>query len=73
MKRRGRRSVRTSTLLKILALGKRQVKKGQTVSAEKAFKRLRERRSEGPLTQAQMDAIDRLQPPGRSKMTKSLF
>lgn len=28
---------------------------------------------DGPLTKAQMDAIDRLQPPGRSKVTKSLF
>lgn len=28
---------------------------------------------EGPLTQAQMDAIDRLQPPGRMKVKKSLF
>jgi hypothetical protein len=28
---------------------------------------------DGPLTQAQMDAIDRLQPPGRMKVTKSLF
>ena len=28
---------------------------------------------DGPLTQAQMDAIDRLQPPGRSKGIKSLF
>lgn len=28
---------------------------------------------DGPLTQAQMDAIDRLQPPGRSKVIKSLF
>lgn len=28
---------------------------------------------DGPLTQAQMDAIDRLQPPGRIKVTKSLF
>ena len=27
----------------------------------------------GPLTDAQKDAIDRLQPPGRSKVTKSLF
>ena len=27
----------------------------------------------GPLTEAQKDAIDRLQPPGRSKVTKSLF
>ena len=28
---------------------------------------------DGPLTQAQMDAIDRLQPAGRSKVIKSLF
>ena len=28
---------------------------------------------DGPLTQAQMDVIDRLQPPGRMKVTKSLF
>lgn len=28
---------------------------------------------DGPLTQAQMDAIDRLQPRGRMKVTKSLF
>lgn len=28
---------------------------------------------DGPLTQAQVDAIDRLQPPGRMKVTKSLF
>jgi hypothetical protein len=28
---------------------------------------------EGPLTQSQMDAIDRLQPPGRMKVKKSLF
>jgi len=28
---------------------------------------------DGPLTQEQMDAIDRLQPPGRIKVTKSLF
>lgn len=28
---------------------------------------------EGPLTQAQMDAIDRLQPPERMKVKKSLF
>ena len=28
---------------------------------------------DGPLTKAQMDAIDRLQPPGRSKVLKSLF
>ena len=27
----------------------------------------------GPLTDAQMDAIDRLQPPGRGKVTKTLF
>jgi len=27
----------------------------------------------GPLTQAQMDAIDRLQPPGRGRVTKTLF
>ena len=27
----------------------------------------------GPLTEAQKDAIDRLQPPGRSKVTKRLF
>ena len=27
----------------------------------------------GPLTNAQMDAIDRLQPPGRGKVTKTLF
>lgn len=28
---------------------------------------------DGPLTDAQMDAIDRLQPPGRGKVTKTLF
>ena len=28
---------------------------------------------DGPLTQAQKDASDRLQPPGRSKVIKSLF
>lgn len=28
---------------------------------------------DGPLTQEQMDAIDRLQPPGRMKVIKSLF
>lgn len=28
---------------------------------------------EGPLTREQMDAIDRLQPPGRMKVKKSLF
>lgn len=28
---------------------------------------------EGPLAQEQMDAIDRLQPPGRMKVRKSLF
>ena len=28
---------------------------------------------QGPLAQAQMDAIDRLQPPGRMKVQKSLF
>jgi hypothetical protein len=28
---------------------------------------------EGPLTQTQMDAIDRLQPPGRMKAGKRLF
>jgi hypothetical protein len=28
---------------------------------------------DGPLTKAQMDAIDRLQPPGRMKVKKSLF
>ena len=28
---------------------------------------------DGPLTQAQMDAIDRLQPPGRGRVTKTLF
>jgi hypothetical protein len=28
---------------------------------------------DGPLTQAQSDAIDRIQPPGRMKVTKSLF
>jgi hypothetical protein len=28
---------------------------------------------DGPLTKKQMDAIDRLQPPGRSKVLKSLF
>ena len=27
----------------------------------------------GPLTDEQMDAIDRLQPPGRAKITKRLF
>lgn len=27
----------------------------------------------GPLTRAQMDAIDRLQPPGRGKVIKTLF
>jgi hypothetical protein len=28
---------------------------------------------DGPLTEEQKDAIDRLQPPGRSKVIKSLF
>lgn len=28
---------------------------------------------QGPLTQEQMDAIDRLQPPGRMKVKKTLF
>ena len=28
---------------------------------------------DGPLTREQMNAIDRLQPPGRMKVTKSLF
>jgi hypothetical protein len=28
---------------------------------------------DGPLTRAQMDAIDRLQPPGRGKVVKKLF
>jgi hypothetical protein len=28
---------------------------------------------DGPLSQEQMDAIDRLQPPGRMRVTKSLF
>jgi len=28
---------------------------------------------DGPLTEEQMDAIDRRQPPGRIKVTKSLF
>ena len=35
----------TLALLKILALGKRQVEEGRTVPAEEAFRRLRERRS----------------------------
>ncbi len=35
----------TLALLKILALGKRQVEAGKTVPAESAFRRLRERRS----------------------------
>jgi hypothetical protein len=29
--------------------------------------------NQGPLTQGQMDAIDRLQPAGRMKVKKSLF
>lgn len=28
---------------------------------------------EGPLSRAQMDAIDRIQPPGRGKIVKKLF
>jgi prevent-host-death family protein len=35
----------TLALLKILALGRRQVEAGKTVPAEQAFRRLRERRS----------------------------
>ena len=35
----------TLALLKILALGRRQVEAGRTVPAEEAFRRLRERRS----------------------------
>jgi len=35
----------TLALLKILALGRRQVDEGRTVPAEEAFRRLRERRS----------------------------
>jgi prevent-host-death family protein len=35
----------TLALLKILALGRRQVQEGKTVPAEAAFRRLRERRS----------------------------
>jgi len=35
----------TLALLKILALGQRQVEAGRTVSMEEAFRRLRERRS----------------------------
>ena len=35
----------TLALLKILALGRRQVEEGKTVPAEEAFRRLRERRS----------------------------
>jgi prevent-host-death family protein len=35
----------TLALLKILALGRRQVEEGKTVPAEVAFRRLRERRS----------------------------
>lgn len=35
----------TLALLKILALGQRQVEAGKTVSMEEAFRRLRERRS----------------------------
>ena len=34
----------TLALLKILALGRRQVEEGRTVPAEEAFRRLRERR-----------------------------
>jgi prevent-host-death family protein len=35
----------TLALLKILALGRRQVEQGKTVPADEAFRRLRERRS----------------------------
>ncbi len=35
----------TLALLKILALGRRQVEEGRTVPAEEVFRRLRERRS----------------------------
>ena len=35
----------TLALLKILALGRRQVEEGRTVPADEAFRRLRERRS----------------------------
>lgn len=35
----------TLALLKILALGRRQVKEGRTVPVDEAFRRLRERRS----------------------------
>lgn len=35
----------TLALLKILALGQRQVEEGRTVSAEEAFRRVRERRA----------------------------
>ena len=35
----------TLALLKILALGRREVARGKTISAGEAFRRLRERRS----------------------------
>ena len=37
----------TLALLKILALGRRQVEQGRTVSADEAFRRLRKRRAGG--------------------------
>jgi prevent-host-death family protein len=39
------RTQETLALLKILALGRRQVEEGKTLPAEVAFRRLRERRS----------------------------
>ncbi len=37
----------TLALLKILALGRRQIEEGRTVPAEEAFRRLRKRRARG--------------------------
>ena len=37
----------TLALLKILALGRRQVEEGRTVPAEQVFRRLRKRRARG--------------------------
>jgi prevent-host-death family protein len=37
----------TLALLKILALGRRQVEEGRTVAAEEVFRRLRKRRARG--------------------------
>jgi len=37
----------TLALLKILALGRRQVEEGRTVPADEAFRRLRKRRAGG--------------------------